>query len=81
MEDKIGYLIMGAFLALLGIWCATGAVSLGTINRITEGGSVQGSYLVYSPLFELVSLLLVVSGMISAYYAGKSTLTALKNAK
>jgi hypothetical protein len=77
MEDKTGYLIIGAFLAILGIWSAMGAVSLGTINKVTTGGSVQGSYLVYNPIFEMVSILLVALGMMCAYYAAKSTHPAL----
>lgn len=79
MEDKTGYMLLGAFLTLLGIWSAMGAVSLGTINRVTQGGYVQGSYLVYNPIFEVVSILLVASGMTCSYFAGKSALHALKS--
>jgi hypothetical protein len=78
MQDRTAYLLLGVFLVLLGVGSAMGAVSLGTINEVTQGGYVQGSYLVYNPVFEAVSILLVASGMICAYYAGKSALPAPK---
>ena len=78
MEDRTAYLVLGAFLTLLGIWSAMGAVSLGTINEVTQGGYLQGSFLLYNQLYELVSILLAALGMICAYYAGKFARPALE---
>ncbi len=72
MSDRDSALAVGVFLVLLSLGTAIGAVSLGTFQRITAGGSASGSYLVYNPFFEALSLLLALGGGYFFYQSGKS---------
>jgi len=72
MSDRTAALAVGVFFILLSIGTAMGSVSLGTYERTTQSGYVQGSYLVYNSLFQALALLLALAGGYFFYQSGKS---------
>jgi hypothetical protein len=73
MNERSTWLGLGIFLILMGTLTATAAVSLGTYNVVNGNAYSQGSYLVYSLAWTLISLAFSFSGAYSFYRAGKAS--------
>ncbi len=70
MKDRTVFLFGGAIFVLWSLGFASGSVSLGSWTSLNS----HGSYVVYNPLLELLSVAFAAVGMYFVYHAGKETL-------
>jgi hypothetical protein len=68
-KEPWGNIALGAFFLLLAIGAAMGAVSLGVVNATPN--TTGGAYLVYSPLYEFLAVVLAGLGGYFLYNSGK----------